>query len=115
MNCLVYYPEYHWSTNYLTEQMFLCLIKAKEADGITRKYEKRIRWLIRRYNIWIPSPVVIIYRNDLSKRVYKELVKLKEESPTTLDYVITRALEMVSECIEETEEPIFNGDHYLLS
>ena len=116
MNCLLYYPEYQWSTNYTIEQTFLCLIKIKEKDSITCKYEKRLRWLMRRFNIWAASqPIVIIYRKDLSKRIYKELVKLKEESPTTLDYIITRTLEMVFECIEEADEPVFNGEYYLLS
>ena len=49
MNCLINYPDFPWSINHTIEQVFLCLIKATEKDGITRKYEKRIRWLIRRY------------------------------------------------------------------
>src|SRR5215208_6160448 len=103
MNCLINYPE------------FLCLIKTTEKDGITRRYENRIRWLIRRFNIWNPPPEVIIYKKDLSQRVRKELVKLMKESPETLDYVIIRALEMILECITEAEEPIFNNDYYLFS
>lgn len=115
MNCLINYPQFHWSINYTIEQVFLCLIKATENDGITRKYEKRIRWLIRRFNIWKPSPEVIIYRKDLSKRVYDELVQLQKEFPDRLDYVMTRAIEMIFECITEAEEPIFNNDYYLFS
>src|SRR5688500_1690462 len=115
MNCLINYPEFHWSINYTIEQVFLCLIKTMEKDGITRRYEKRIRWLIRRFNIWKPPPEVIIYRKDLSQRVREELVKLMMESPEILDYVMTRALEMIFECITEAEESIFNKDYYLFS
>ena len=78
---IIYHPKFEWTTNYLIEQVFLCLIKAREKDGITRKYEKRLRWLIRRFNIWNPPPDVIIYRKDLSKRVYNKLVHLQREFP----------------------------------
>lgn len=115
MNCLINYPDFQWSLVYLIEQLFLCLIKAKEKDGITRKYEKRARWFLRRVNLSKPQSKFIIYRKDLTREVYGELVKLQKASPQTLNYVITRALEMIFECIEEADESIFNGNYYLLS
>ena len=101
--------------NYLIEQIYLILISVLQKDGITRKYEARARWLIRRFNIWIPPPVFIIYRRDFPKEIWREIVALQKKSPKTLDYVITRALEMIFDCLEETEESIFNRNYYLLS
>ncbi len=91
------------------------MIKAREKDGITRRYEKRAKWFLRKINVWDPPSLFIIYRKDFSKRVYQESLKLHRESPETLNYVITSALEYLVESIQETDEPVFNGDYYLLS
>ena len=90
---IIYHPKYEWTTNYLIEQVFLSIIKAREKNRITRRYDKRAKWFLRRINVWDPPPVFIIYRKDFSKRVYKELIKLHRESPKKLIYVITSALE----------------------
>ena len=111
---IIYYPRFLWTTNHLIEQIFECLINTKEKDGITRKYEKRAKWLLRRFNLYVPPPEFIIYRNDFSKRVYQELVRLQKESPKGLNYVITSALESLFECIEEKDELVFNRDYFLL-
>jgi hypothetical protein len=112
---IVCYPKFVWTTNYFIEQVYLCMIKARDKDGITRRYEKRAKWFLRRINLWDSSPEFIIYRKDFSKRVYQELIKYKRESPITLNYVITSALEDLFESIQETDEPVFDGDYYLMS
>ena len=109
------YPKLEWTKNYLIEHIYIVLISVLQNDGITRKYETRARWLIRRINLWKPSPVFIIYRKDFPKNIWIKIIALQKQSPKILDYVITRALEMIFECIEETEEPIFNGNYYLFS
>lgn len=113
---IICYPKSEWITSTLIEQVFLCLINSRDnKDGITRKYEKIARWFLRRVNLWEPAPEFIIYKKDLSKRVWQELARLQKDSPNTLDYVMKSALEMIFECIEEKDEPIFNGRYYLLS
>jgi hypothetical protein len=113
---IIYYPKFEWTTNYLIDQVFLCLIKTREKDnGVIRRYEKRARWFLRQINTWDLPPEFIIYRKDFSKRVYQEFVKLQRRSSKILDYIITSALESLFESIEETDEPIFNGNYYLLS
>ena len=54
------------------EQIYLVLISVFQDDGITRKYEARARWLIRRFSTWFPPPVFIIYRRDFPKEIWKE-------------------------------------------
>lgn len=115
IGAIVCYPKFVWTINYLIEQVFLSLIKVREKDGITRQYDKRAKWILRRINLWDPPPEFIIYRKDFSKRVYQELLKLQRESPKSLNYVITSALELLFETIEEKDEHVFNGDYYLLS
>ena len=112
---IINYPNLEMNISYLIEQIFIVLISVLQDDGITRKYETRARWLIRRFILWKPPPVFIIYRRDFPKDIWIKIVSLYEKSPKTLDYVITRALEMIFDCIEETEEPIFNRNYYLLS
>jgi hypothetical protein len=112
---IICHPKFVWTTNYLIEQVFLSLIKAREKDGIIRRYEKRAKWFLRRINVLDSPPVFIIYRKDFSIRVYQELLKLHRESPKTLNYVITSALEYLFESIQEIDEPFFNGDYYLFS
>lgn len=112
---IINYPKFEWTINYLIEQIYLVLISVLQNDGITRKYETRARWLIRRINLWKPSPVFIIYRKDFPKNIWRQIILLQKQSSQTLDYVITRALDMICECIEETEEPVFNGNYYLFS
>src|SRR5829696_7895923 len=113
---IIYYPRFEWTTNHLIDQIFIYLIKTREEnDGITRRYEKRAKWYLRRVNLWNPPPEFIIYRKDFSKQIYQELVRLQKESPKTLNYVITTALEMLFESIEEIDEPVFNGEYYLLT
>ena len=115
LGTIINYPKMEMNINYLIEQIYLILISVLQKDGITRKYEARARWLIRRFNIWIPPPMFIIYRRDFPKEIWREIVALQKKSPKTLDYVITRALEMIFDCLEETEEIIFNRTYYLLS
>lgn len=112
---IINYPKFEWTINYLIEQIYLVLISVLQNDGITGKYETRARWLIRRINLWKPSPVFIIYRKDFPKNIWRKIILLQKQSSQTLDYVITRALDMIFECIEETEEPVFNGNYYLFS
>ena len=112
---IINYPKIEWTINSFIEQIYLVLISVLQNDGITRKYETRARWLIRRINVWKPPPVFIIYRNDFPKNIWIKIIELQKQSPKILDYVITRALEMIFECIEETEESIFNGNYYLFS
>ena len=115
IGAIICYPRFLWTTNCLIEQISYKLINTTEKDGITRKYVKRAKWFLRRINIYDPPPEFIIYRNDLSKRVYQELVRLKKESPQHLNYVITSSLECLFECIEEKDELVFNKDYFLLS
>jgi hypothetical protein len=112
---IVNYPRLEWTINYLIEQIYLALISVLQNDGITRKYETRARWLIRRINLWKSSPVFIIYRRDFPKEIWREITALQKKYPKTLDYVITRALDMIFDCLEESEESIFNRNYYLLS
>lgn len=111
LNC----PEEVWSTNYLVEQIYITLISTVEKDGITPKYQKRARWLLRRFALWDPPPEFLVYRRDLSYRILKELSSLRKSSPKALDYVMTRAIEMIFEGITEQDEEIFNYNHYLFS
>ena len=112
---IINYPKVEWTINYLIERIYLILISVLQNDGITRKYETRARWLIRRINLWKPSPVFIIYRKDFPKNIWIKIIALQKQSPKILDYIIIRVLEMIFECIEETEEPVFNGNYYLFS
>jgi hypothetical protein len=112
---IINYPKIEWSINYFIEQIYLVLISVLQNDGITRKYETRARWLIRRINLWKPPPVFIIYRRDFPKNIWIKIVTLQKKSPTAVDYVIKRAIEMIFDCLDEVEESIFNRDYYLLS
>ena len=112
---IINYPNFEMNISYLIEQIFIVLISVLQDDGITRKYEARARWLIRRFNLWLPPPVFIIYRRDFPKEIWREITALQKKCPKTLDYVITRALEMIFDCLEESEESIFNRNYYLLS
>ena len=71
--------------------------------------------LIRGFNLWKPPPVFVIYRSDFPKEIWREITALQKKCPKTLDYVITRALEVIFDSLEETEESIFNRNYYLLS
>ena len=74
---IINYPKFEMNINYLIEQIYLTLISALQNDGITRKYEARARWLIRRFNLWVPPPIFIIYRRDFPKEIWKEIVTLQ--------------------------------------
>lgn len=116
IGAIICYPRFLWTTNRLIEEIYLCLIKTTEGDGITRKYEKQVKWFLRRIHLWKPPPEFIIYRKDLSKQIRMELLKLvQNKSSKTLDNVITAAVDMLFESINEINEPIFNGDNYFLS
>jgi hypothetical protein len=112
---IINYPKLEWTINSFIEQIYLVLISVLQNDGITRKYESRARWLIRRINVWKPPPVFIIYRKDFPKNIWVEIVTLQKESSKALACVIKRAIEMIFDCIDEGEEPIFNREYYLLS
>ena len=112
---LINFPKFEWSINYLIEQNYLDLISATAYDGITRIYEQQAKWYIRRTQIWKPSPVFVVCRKHLSKRVKQELVKLQKFSPKTLDDVMKRSIEMIFEGITEQDEEIFNARNYFLS
>ena len=112
---IINYPNLEMNISYLIEQIFIVLISVLQDDGITRKYEAKARWLIRRFNLCLPPPVFIIYRRDFPKEIWREITALQKKYPKTLDYVITRALEMIFDCLEESEESIFNRNYYLLS
>ena len=50
MSTIINYPKLEWTKNYLIEHIYIVLISILQNDGITRKYETRARWLIRRIN-----------------------------------------------------------------
>lgn len=112
---IIYYPKFEWSTNYIIEQTYLDLISATDCDSITRIYEQQVKWYSRRAPIWKPSPVFIVFRKHLSKRVKLELAKLQKTSPETLDYVMRRSIEMLFEGITKQDEEIFYSRNYFLS
>jgi hypothetical protein len=112
---IINYPEIEWSTNYIIEQTYMDLISATASDGITRIYEQQAKWYSRRAPIWKPSPIFVIFRKHLSKRVKKELAKLKKTWPKTLDYVMNRCIEMLFEGITKQDEEIFYSRNYFLS
>ena len=113
---ITYFPKYAWTISYLIEQIYMDLISTISInDGVTLRYEKRAKWLIRRISIYRPPPEFIIYRKDLSKRILEELERLLISSPETLDYVVKRAIEMIFMGLDEVEEPIFNNRYYLWS
>jgi hypothetical protein len=115
MNCIINYPDPIWSTNNLTEQIYISLISKSESYGINLKYEKRARWLLRRFCLYDPPPEFIVYRKDLPDLIRAKLSSLLKESPKTLDFVMTRAIEMIFEGITEQDEEVFNYKHYLFS
>jgi hypothetical protein len=113
---ITYFPKYTWTTSYTIEQVHIELISTICVnDGITLRYEKRAKWLIRRISIWRPPPDFIIYRKDLSKRVLAELQYILKFSPETVDYIMKKAIEMIFMGLAETEEPVFNREYYLWS
>ena len=112
---IINYPKIEWSPNYLIEQNYLDLISATAYDGITRIYEQQAKWFNRRALIWKPSPVFVVFRKHLSKRVKQELAKLQNISSKTLDYVMRRSIEMIFEGITQQDEDIFYSRNYFLS
>jgi hypothetical protein len=112
---IINFPKIEWSTNYIIEQTYLDLISATAYDGITRIYEQQVKWYSRRAPIWKPSPVFIVFRKHLSKRVKLELAKLQKMSPETLDYVMRRSIEMLFEGITKQDEEMFYSRNYFLS
>jgi hypothetical protein len=112
---IINYPRFIWNSNNLIEQIYIDLISAKEKDGITRKYEKRAKWLIRRIRLFELSLPFIIYKMDLSYQVKKELAEIGKANYKYMKSLVNRAIEMIFEGLDETNEPIFNNRHYLLS
>ena len=112
---IINFPKIEWSINYIIEQTYLDLICATASDGITRIYEQQAKWFNRRAPIWKPAPVFVVFRKHLSKRVKQELAKLQKTWPKTLDYVMTRSIEMLFEGITKQAEEIFYSRNYFLS
>jgi len=112
---IINFPKIEWSTNYIIEQTYLDLISATAYDGITRIYEQQVKWYSRRAPIWKASPVFVVFRKHLSKRVKQELAKLQKTWPKTLDYVMRRSIEMLFEGITKQDEEIFYSRNYFLS
>ena len=112
---IINFPKFEWSTNYIIEQTYLDLIDATAYDGITRIYEQQVKWYNRRAPIWKPSPIFVVFRKHLSKRVKQELATLQKTSPQTLEYVMRRSIEMLFEGITKQDEEIFYSRNYFLS
>ena len=115
MNCIINYPASDWSTSYLIEQIYFELISIREEDGVTLKYEKRSKWLNRRIPLFEISLPFIIYTKDLSERVKKEIVEIGEANYEYMKSLVKKSIEMIFMGLDETEEPIFDKRHYLLS
>lgn len=96
-----------WTTEYLVDQLFLNLVRAKEfvsgGNGETisvRKYYRQARQLM----YWIPvvklqSNEFIVFVSDLSPRVRKHLESIIV-TPTTLRYVLTQAVGRIFENLD---------------
>lgn len=115
MNCIINCPYFFWSTRYLTEQIYIELISSKEEDGITLKYQKRAKWLLRRIPVFNVQLPFIIYKKDLSERTKKELIEIAQIDFNFMKNLVKRSIEMIFESLDEVEEPLFNNRHFLLS
>ncbi|MGI8833057.1 MAG: hypothetical protein ACR2IS_10530 [Nitrososphaeraceae archaeon] len=91
-----------WTAERLTDELFLCLLKARE-DGGSRKYEQQAKHLIYRIPIYRPIPFFIVKIKDLSPKLKEELVSLEGKS---LGNVIIEAIGRLVEQVDERYFPL---------
>jgi hypothetical protein len=87
-----------WTASRIVDQVYLCLIKVFDEDGVTRKYEIQAEHLIYRIPLYRPIPYFTIYLDDLSPKVKLELVALDKK---TLNLVMIEAIGRIFEGIHQ--------------
>src|SRR5690348_17287872 len=107
-NIHVYDNTVYWTTNRLTEELYLHLMKVTrkdERDGsVKTKYVEQARYLLYRIPVHKPIPMFDVSVDDLSNKLKSELENLDGES---LDDVMKGAIGRIFENIDER--------YYLLS
>jgi hypothetical protein len=95
-----------WTTEYLVDQLFLCLAGIRENttnknDGTipVKKYYSQARRPMKWIPIARPAPEFIINISDLRPKVRKEIESIID-SPTTLQYVLIQAVGRIFENID---------------
>jgi|SRR5215203_6252350 len=117
IGAIINYPldSNQWSINKIIDELYMQLISIIDEDGITLKYEKQARYLIRKIPIFRPIPEFVIFLNDLSYKLKEQLRKLAKIDPKLLDKIMKRTIEIIFDDIEETNEDYLNKKYFWLS
>jgi hypothetical protein len=96
-----------WTTEYLVDQLFLCLARTKEyvatnKNDVTvpvKKYYSQARRLMKWIPIARPAPEFVINISNLTPKTKSEIASISQ-TPTTLQYVLTQAVGRIFENID---------------
>jgi hypothetical protein len=95
----------YWTTNRLTEELYLHLMKVTEKDGPhLMKYREQAKYLMYQIPVYRPTPSFTINVQDLTEKLKSELESLDYES---LNDVLKEGIGRIFESINER--------YYLLS
>lgn len=89
-----------WTAERLIDELFLCLLKAREDDG-SRIYEQQAKHLIYKIPIYRPTPFFIVNIKDLSSKLKEELASLEGKSLGSV------MLEAIGRMFEQVDERYF--------